>query len=103
MGVDSRVKPFSFSAPDIVHYLPVGDFVDKRGATWGSLWREHADALEAHLTREESAKPWIEATYRTKFYAERVEAAARKVLERPAEFDDLLDYIELAVGGLLPD
>ncbi|MBK9741417.1 MAG: hypothetical protein IPO93_18510 [Actinobacteria bacterium] len=101
LGVQSRVAPFSLSAADIVHYLPVEAFVDKPGVTWESLWQAHREALDSGRTQHRSAKDWIAATYRTSFYRERIAEAARAVSGRPTEFQDLVVYIDLAVNKSL--
>jgi hypothetical protein len=87
-GLESRVVPFAFSAPDIQEYLPTRGFLPGR-ASWADLraeWTSSGTAL--------AFKPWLQQHKGAQFD----DAAFSKALDMleavPPEFTHLLKVIE---------
>lgn len=85
LGVESRVAPFTFSAPDILMYLPVQEF-SRRATSWEQVREEHHRAMASGDTKQSDWKKWAAGAYGMQFRPEAILAAAETLDEIPEDF-----------------
>lgn len=84
-GVNSRVRPFTFSKPDILMYLPISAFT-RRPTSWEQVRESHNEALASGETKTSDWKRWATGRYGMQFTPEKIVAAAKQMEEMPEDF-----------------